>query len=246
MFDVILLVVITLVAGVLNGATAMGFAILTAVGLSLVVDAKMAVLLLAITNPFVSGLQLSRHRAAASDGLRRTARLGVGGIIGVPVGAVLLGLVDERIVALLLAIVTAAFIVNSLRRQRIHVSPRAEPYLSPLVGVVAGIANGALGVSGPVLGSYLLSLNLAASAFAFTISGLFFAMGVVRLVSLFALGQLNITLVLTGAALLVPALVGQGIGFRLQAVIPRETFRRAVLIALTIAAAALFVRALDP
>ena len=240
----VLLAVITLVAGVVNGATAMGFAILTAVGLSLVVDAKMAVLLLAVTNPVISGLQLSRHRAAASTGLRRAARLGVGGILGVPVGALVLGLVEERVVALLLALMTAAFVANSFRRQRIQVSERAEPYVSPVVGLVAGIANGTLGVSGPILGSYLLSLNLAASAFAFTISSLFLAMGVVRFGSLVAVGEMNLMVATTAAALLVPALVGQLIGFRLQAAVPRETFRRVVLLVMAVAAVALFARAL--
>lgn len=241
-----LLALITLVAGVLNGATAMGFAILTAVGLALVVDAKTAVLLLAVANPVMSGLQLARHRRTVSGSARRTIPLAVGGLVGVPIGASLLGVVDERVVATLLAIMTTAFVVSNVREQQRTIPARVEPFASPLVGLLAGVANGLIGASGPVLGSYLVSLRLAAPVFAVTISSIFFVMGIVRLISLITLGQIDLTIATLGAALLLPALAGQLVGFRLQEVIPRETFRRAILLALTIAAINLFVRALRP
>lgn len=237
------LIGLMLAAGAVNGWTSLGFAMVAAAGFALAVDAKTAVLLLAVTTPFISSMQILKHRRAA-PGWRRIVPLAAGGLAGVPVGAVLLGVLDANIIALLIGIMAVLFVVSSLGGRGPRIPPRAEPITGPAAGLMAGIANGTLGVSGPVLGSYLLAIGISPAAFGFSISLLFFAMGLVRLVSLAALEQLSLSLVVQGLALLLPALIGQQVGFRLQRLVAPAHARQGALVLVGIAGISLIARGL--
>ncbi|MGH2455055.1 MAG: sulfite exporter TauE/SafE family protein [Candidatus Limnocylindria bacterium] len=238
--------VIVFLAGMSTGTTGLGFAQLSAVGLAFVVDAKSAVILLAITVPPVSTVQLLRHRSSMGEWRSRMAVLFACCLIGVPIGAFLLTVLPVRIIALLLGMFTLAFVVTRLRRPTFGIGPRHERLIAPLVGVTAGIFNGTIGVSGPVLGSYLIAIGVSAATFAFTIQTLFLTMTLVRLGGLVALGEINSPLLLTGGLLLVPALTGQSAGFWLQGRVSERGFERAVLVVMAIAGVGLLLRGIAP
>jgi uncharacterized membrane protein YfcA len=73
---------------------------------------------------------------------------------------------------------------------------------------------------------------------------LFLAMNVIRFAGLIAVGALGAGTLILGGALLVPAIVGQRIGFGLQRRVSRPVVERVVLVLLFLAAVSLLVRAL--
>ena len=100
--------------------------------------------------------------------------------------------------------------------------------VAPLVGLIAGVCSGTLAVSGPVLGAYLLALDVSATTFAFTVSLMFVSMSLLRLGGLILAGELAPWLAL-GLGLLPPAIVGQRVGFWLQGRVSRQIFQRVAL-----------------
>lgn len=219
---------VVFLAGVTNGTAGLGYAQVAAAAFALLIDPKAAIVLLSITVPVSAGAQIVKQRRNGPR-LARIGSLFVGGLAGVPLGVLLLTVAPARLLALLLGIFTILFVASSLRRVPLRVPAAFEPLLSPLIGVTAGICNGAVGVSGPVLASYLLALDLPAATFAFTISTMFTIMGLLRLAGLIVSGAITPLLWLVGLGLIPPMMVGQQVGFWLQRRVSRETFRRCVL-----------------
>jgi uncharacterized membrane protein YfcA len=238
------LIALMLAAGLVNGWTALGFAMIAAAGFALAVDPKTAVLLIAVTTPFISSMQLINHKSSF-PGWRRLAPIAIGGCVGGALGAVLLGVLHADAIALLLGAMAVLFVVSTFANRGPRIPASAERYTSPVAGVAAGVANGTVGVSGPVLGIYLIALGLTPAAFGFTISLLFFAMGLVRLVSLGALGQLTWAIVGTGVGLVIPALIGQQIGFRLHHWVKPARARQAARVLIGVAGITLILRGLN-
>jgi uncharacterized protein len=238
------LVMIVLAAGVVNGWTSVGFAMIAAAGFALAIDPKTAVLLLAVTTPFISSIQILNHRRHA-PGWRRLIPLGIGCFIGVPIGALLLGVLARETIALLIGLLAVFFVVTSLGGRGPSIPASWERVTAPAAGIAAGVANGTVGVSGPVLGSYLLAIGTSPAAFGFSISVLFFSMGLVRIASLVALEQLPAALIAMGALLLIPALVGQQVGLRLHRFVPPDRARQGALVVIGIAGISLIARGLQ-
>jgi uncharacterized membrane protein YfcA len=122
------------------------------------------------------------------------------------------------------------------------VTPRAERRIAPAVGALAGVSNGALGASGPILGSYLLALGLTGRHFVFAISLTFAVMSAIRVGTLAVLGAYTLTVVLVGLGLALPAWIGQRLGFWLQGRLSPQAFQRVILVALLAASANLLYR----
>lgn len=105
----------------------------------------------------------------------------VGVALGTAIGIGFLTGSHTALVSIALGGVLILYSVVGLLSTRLHVSARAEPWLSPLIGVVTGIINGATGVSVMPLVPYLSSIGLQRDA-------LIQAMGLVFMVAMLALG----------------------------------------------------------
>jgi uncharacterized protein len=238
-----MLVALVFAAGVVNGWTSIGFAMITAAGLALAIDPKLAVLLLAVTNPFVSSVQILNHRRHA-PGWRRLVPIALGSFAGVPLGAALLGILTRDMIAIVLGGVALFFVTTTLLGRGPRIPSRWERPTAPVAGLVAGMANGTVGVSGPVLGTYLVAIGTSPAAFGFSISALFLSMGIVRLASLLVLDQLTTSLLVSGALLLVPALLGQQAGLWLHRRVAPARARQGALIVMGVAGLSLIIRGL--
>ena len=237
----IVLALVVFAAGIVNGWTSIGFAMITAAALAVAIDPKVAVLLLAVTNPVISSVQIVNHRSQA-PGWQRLVPVAIGAFVGVPVGAVLLGILPRDAVALLLGLLAVFFVLTTLAGRGPIIPTGWRPVAAPIAGLAAGVANGTVGVSGPVLGTYLMAIGTNPAAFGFSISLLFLSMGVVRLVSLVVLGQLTGSLIITGVLLLVPALLGQQLGLQLHRLASPERARQGALLVVGVAGLSLIAR----
>ncbi|CAN5650460.1 hypothetical protein BH23CHL7_BH23CHL7_01950 [soil metagenome] len=232
------MIVLVLVGGIVSGATAMGGAQFIAAGLAFIVDPRSAVILLAVLNLPMAALQVVHQRRRASE-LGALRWLFIPAVIGVPCGLLALSVVSARGISIVLGLLMLAFVAVQLTRFRPAIPARHQGWLSPVVGGLAGVATGMVGVAGPVLATYLIMLRLPPVTFASTISRVYLALSVVRFAGLVVLNELTASALVLAGALLVPAFVGQRIGFALQGRASPRAFQLAVLALLAAAGVSL-------
>lgn len=230
------------VAAFVNGTIGFGFALLAVNALAAVLDAKTGVIVMSVITPITTGLQSWHHRDRR-DVLPRLRAMIAASLVGSLVGTQLLVRLPGHAITLALGVFTIWFAVRSMRAERPPMAGSTERWLGPIAGVVGGISNGALGASGPVFGSYLTAIGLRGADFAFAISIAFFAMAILRIGLLAALDQYTLTIVGTGLALAVPAVLGQRVGFWFRGRLRTRALYRGVLVVLLVAGVNLLVRA---
>lgn len=238
---VVALVVAVFGAAFVNGVIGFAYALLAVNALAVALGAKDGIVVLSLLTPFVNGLQVWRYRRQAAT-FPRLGVLIVGAMVGTAVGAQILVLLPGYVVSLALGLFTAVDALFELRGRRGSLPSGLERRLAPVVGMVGGLTNGALGAAGPVLGLYLLSIGIRGAAFAFAISAAFFAMSLVRVVAFAVLGQFTVAAVVLAAILLAPSVAGQRVGFWLRARLAGSTVERVVLAVLLLASLNLLYR----
>lgn len=214
---IFLAIVVYLVAG-------FGFALLAMPIMTFAIPVEQAVavvLLLAIVS---TGQQAVAHRRTIRVPLAR--RLTLSSFAGMPLGLVILNVVDDRTlrIALGLAVLVAtAVLMRDLTLD--HVGPA----LDYSAGFVSGVANASIGTNGPPLVFDLHSRRLAANEFRGTIA-VVFACGNVFTLTLFLVDGKITRDVLIAAAVAAPAwIVGALLGRAIQPMVPEHHFRRLVL-----------------
>jgi uncharacterized membrane protein YfcA len=125
----------------------------------------------------------------------------------------------------------------------LRTTPAQSRRWSPAVGTAAGLFQGAIGMSGPIVGSWIHSYRLPRGVHILSVTTLFFVIGVARLVVLVTSGALA---GLVGATLLacVPVLACIPIGTAIRRRISPGGFDVAVVGILAVSAVALCLRTL--
>jgi uncharacterized membrane protein YfcA len=231
-------------AGCLAGTTGVGFAAIASVALALLLDARSAVLLISGITPLVLLMPVLRYRQLAPQA-RRLRPMFLTMPLGVLLGVWLLVRLPPAAIALGLGVLTVVSVLVAWRRGAAALPARWERLGTPLIGVLAGALNSAMGVSGPVLGVYLLSLRLEPRLFAFSVNAMFVSMSVLRLLLLLGLGELTAASVLFSLALCVPAFVGLRVGFWLEERLDARAFERLLLGVLLVTGCQLVQRGLS-
>lgn len=240
---ILLLAIVTFLAGISQGATGLGFAQITATAMSLLIEPKAAIVILAITVGPIAGVQaihLRRERLSTE----RISRVIVGTLVGVPIGISLLNVLPTRAIAALLGGFTLLYVLSAVLRMELWLSPSQERVIGPAAGVAAGVANGSIGHSGPILIVYSMALKLPPRTFAQTISVLFAVMGIFRLGGFVVAGNIDPRTLVVGLLMLVPAVIGQRLGFTANRFLSRRVFEVIVLISLAFGSVALLGRAI--
>ncbi len=235
------LALVVFVAAAVNGVAGFGFALVMVASLAIVIEPRPAVVLLSLITPAVQTFQL-RHHWAFRDVAGRLRTMLAASVIGTIIGANLLVILPGYVLAIALGLFALWYVIGSLRKSPMLVTERTERRIAPAVGALAGISNGTLGASGPILGSYLLAIGLTGRYFVFAISLTFMVMSIIRVGTLAVLGEYTVPLIVLGLGLAIPAWAGQRLGFWLQGRLSTTAFQRVILVALLAASANLLYR----
>ena len=100
------------------------------------------------------------------------------------------------------------------------------------VGLVAGGLQGATGISGPLLTTWLHGFGLPPRAYVFAISSMFFVFSTVQTVTLAGIGLYTPTRLLESLLALVPILLALPLGVRAARRLSAQTFQRVILVLL--------------
>lgn len=235
------LTVIILAIGVgafVKGVTGTGLPQIAIPVMAAVIGVERAVIIMAIP-----GIVSNAWLVWANRDVRRETRdlpaLTATGVVGAVLGTVVLTTVDGRLLSLALAVVILGYVAVVVWHPGLSLPPRLTRYTSPPVGLMAGGLQGATGVSGPLLSTYLHGFALAPAAYVLSLSSLFLVFSVVQVGTLAGLGLYSLAVLRDSLLALVPIALMLPLGNRLSRRLPATTFRRIVLVGLALTASAL-------
>jgi uncharacterized protein len=187
--------VAVVIAAVLFGATVksitgMGLPLIAIPIISLVTSPATAIAVLALPNAAQNMVLLVRHldQRRGSVGL---VSLLVAGVVGAVIGTITLGVVPDTVTLSALFLVVALYLISALRMPDLRVPATTARRWAPAVGFVAGLFQGGVGISGPIVGTWHHALRLSRDAFVFSVTVVFAVTGLTQFIVLLATGKLS-------------------------------------------------------
>ena len=226
--EIAVIIAAVLVGSLVKSVTGMGFPIIAVPIMSLYTGPATAIAVIAIPNAAQNlGIAWShRHAHAETEGL--SVFCGVG-VLGAVAGALTLGVVPEDLTSAVLVVAIAAWVLQTLRRPDLVVRPEQRSLANPLAGALAGIFQGAAGISGPIVAAWHHGLRLSREAFILSIATAFFLTGTAQIAVLGARGELSGRFGVS-AVLTIIVLGTIPIGSRLRDRLSGPAFERLVLV----------------
>lgn len=233
----------SLLGAFVKSVTGMGYPLLAVPLLTLAIGVEDAVVIVAFPNICANALLCWHARAGRAEARDLPVLVGTA-LAGAVVGTSLLVTLPEEPLLVMLAGAIAVFVVTFLRSPELRLAPATTHRWSPAVGAVAGVMQGALGVSGPVVGAWMHGYRLSPRAYVFSVTMIFGTSGTVQLALLGAAGEVTAERAGVSALALVPVLAVLPVGARLRDRLAGRGFDLAVLAVLLASGAALVVRVL--
>ena len=240
MLSLLFVCAIFFVAGAVKGVVGLGLPTVAVGLLALIMTPAQAAALVIIPSLVTNLWQLFGPGFATQ--MRRLATLLVGIGVGTWAGAGSLAADHSGRAPAALGIMLIAFALLNLSPLRLSVPTRAEPWLSPLMGIATGFISAATGIYAIPFVPYMHALGLdrdaLVQALGIGFTGATLALGA----DLVRVGALEGSLAMMSIVALVPALIGMGLGQWLRGRIREDAFRVCFLLALLALGAHLALR----
>ena len=223
-----------------KAVTGMGLPLIAVPVAALFVDLTDAIVVIAFPNVLANLILAAREWDSRSD-TRDLPILAGCGVVGAVLGTVLLVSVSETPLLVLLVASIFGYIAIFLLNPDLRVTAQQSRVWSPVVGGVAGAFQGAIGISGPIVGSWVHAFRLERSPYIFSITTLFFLTGATQLAVLLGAGELS-GRVTASLLACIPVLASIPLGTWLRGHISARGFDYAVLTLLGVSGLALVMR----
>ena len=151
------------------------------------------------------------------------------GGVGAVVGTWVLKTADQRILSIAVGVLVLGYVVLRLAKPGFRLRRSAERLLSPAVGLGGGVLQGATGMSGPVLVTYLHSCRLPTPVYLVSLVTLFQVFTMVQVGALIGLGIYSTTNLIDGLFAVVPMAIALPLGVRLAVRLSGRSFDAWVL-----------------
>lgn len=221
-----------ILAAVFTGAliksvTGMGLPLVALPVIALATSVETAVAVLAIPNTAHNLALAVRHRDHRHE-TRHLGRFCAAGIVGAAIGTWSLGVVPDGVLMTALLVIVAGYLVNRTRDPSMIIGDAAGRRWSAPIGGLAGLFQGATGISGPIVGIWHHGLRLNRNAFVLSISWVFLITGATQTVLLAIRGSLGGRIGVS-LALLVIVILTIPFGEQLRVGLSGRTFDRLVI-----------------
>jgi hypothetical protein len=229
-----------IVGSTVKAVTGMGLPVIAIPVAALFVDLQDAVVTIAFANVLANGVLAARERSHVGE-TRDLPVLAVAGVLGAVVGAFAFVHLPEEPLVVLLIVAIAVYVITFFAHPDLATPPERSRRLAPVVGSVAGMFQGAIGISGPIVGSWIHSYRLPRGAHILSVTSLFLVSGATQFTVLVANGELS-GRVLASSVACVPVLATIPLGTRLRERVSGRGFDLAVVGVLVVSAVALGVK----
>ncbi|KMW57917.1 putative membrane protein [Candidatus Rhodobacter oscarellae] len=226
--NVILIACAFAAGGVLKGAAGAGAPILAVPLLALLYDVPLAVALFVMPNVISNLIQAVQYRGALAERRFVIAFAGAG-VAGAVLGTLALAAADPEVLMLGVAVVVLVYVVFRLSRPDWQLPMRLARGLVVPAGLVAGVMQGAAGISAPVSVTFLSAMQMPRATFIATVSVFFLAMGLVQLPTQVLLGIMTWERFWLGCLALIPLTACMPLGAWIGRRLSREVFDRVIL-----------------
>ena len=241
--QLIVTLVVIAVASLVKAITGTGFPLIVTPILTLFLPLEDVVAIVAVPNAVSNVVLAGRERGHWPDTRDLPTILGFG-LVGAVAGTFVLVSVPERPLLLALAALVVAFVANSLRRPDFEIGPDRSRRWSPAVGFAAGVSQGAVGISGPIVVPWIQSYRLPRNAQVLSVTSIFLVTGMAQVATLAANGEYGGERLGLALVAIVPTLAAIPLGTRLRERLGRSAFDRAVLGIIGLSGLSLLLRAL--
>ena len=217
---------IVFIAGFIQGLAGFGAALIAVPLLSLVLDIKTVIPLVAMLGLVLLTIMFVKLRDHVD--YRKAAMLAAGSVPGLPFGIYALKNFDEAAIRLALAVVLVAYSLFSLlvKEPRIGMSEK----FGVVFGFVSGVLGGAITTNGPPVIIYAALQGWEGNRFKATLTGFFLINGVLIVIA-HAAGGVTTHATLEWFARLAPFMAaGTLAGSRFYDALDQETFRKTVYV----------------
>lgn len=238
--EVLVVLAASLVGAFVKSVTGMGYPLFAIPIISLVLGIEDAVVIVAGPN-MLANLTLCWAARDGRAAARDVRRLVLSGLAGAVIGTFVLVRAPEEPLQLLLAATIVGYVVIFLRAPALRIDPGTSRRWSPVVGGAAGVMQGAVGVSGPVVATWIHGYRLPAQAYVFSVTAVFGASGSVQFWLLLAAGEVTAARASVAALAAVPVLGMIPVGARLRRRLGGRDFDKAVLFVLVVSGLALVI-----
>ncbi len=229
--------------GIIKGATGAGAPIIAVPVMAMTFGVEVAVVTFTVPSLIMNLVQGWQFRAHILPPVF-TWSYALAGAVGAIIGTWLLATVTPELLLLAVAGVVLVYITFRLTVPGWVLSHGTASRIVVPIGVIAGILQGATGVSAPVSITFLNAMQLARPVFIATISVFFVMMSAVQVPTLVWLGLMDWTRFGYALAAVVPLLAFMPVGSYLARHISRLAFDRVILGLLALVALRLIWRAL--
>ena len=235
--ELAIVLVAVVIGAIAKAVTGMGLPLIVIPIASLFIDVNDAIVVIAFPNLLANAYLAGRERTSYNE-TRDLPTLAIAGVIGAVAGTLLLVNIPERPLVIAVIVAIVGYVVLFFAHPELRIGPERSKRFAPAVGGIAGVFQGAVGISGPILGSWIHSYRLPRGAHIFSVTSLFFITGLAQLIVLIATGELSGRVVATLLAC-IPVVAVIPIGTRLRNSVSVRGFDLATVGMLVVSALAL-------
>ncbi len=241
--EIVIILGVSCIAALIKSTTGMGYPLVLLPALALFIDVAEAIAIVAPSNLVLNGQLTWKMRERHSEAIT-LPRFLAGAGLGAIVGTALLPVLPDRGLRVVLIAVIVLFLANRISPRAFAMSHADGQRLAPAVGTVAGLFQGAAGISGPIVTPWFLSLNVARDAYIYAVAMVFALSGVLQIGVLSVQGAFTVPTLLLGLSLIPVAFAIFPLGAIVRDRISVVAFERIVLVLLAVSALSLLVKVL--
>ena len=211
-----------------KGAFGIGLPIIAIPFLSTYLGVEHAIVVMTIPT-FASNVWIVwRYRAMISSFPHLTPSLLLAAV-GTLGGAWVLAALDDRALIWLLIVWIAAYLLNLAFNPDFRLEGKAAERAAPAIAVVAGVSQGATGISGPVVATWIHSYRLHGEVYVFGVSIMFLVIAGVHILAVSGIGLMDQERLLQGVLAAVPTLLFVQLGMWCTRYVSKKWFNRIIL-----------------
>jgi len=227
---------VTLFAGFVKGAVGFAMPLIMVSGMTAVLDPRLAVAAIVLPIVLSNGLQAFRKGLGpAVEAIRDSWRYVVSVCIAIAIFAQFVPHIDPQAFYLILGIPVVLISLVQLLGVRFTIAPENRWWVEWIAGILSGVLGGLAGTWGPTTVLYLMAIDMP-KVRQIVVQGVIYGAGSVTLFfAHIASGVLNPGTAPFSALMILPALLGMWVGFRVQDRLDQQVFRRVVLSVLIVA-----------
>ncbi len=238
--DLVLIALASLAGSFVKSVTGMGYPLLAVPFLSLFMGVHDAVVIVALPNT-ITNLAINVDARDSRHETRDLGMLGTTMVIGAVLGVMLLVYLPEEPLILALVATIVMFVVHYFRAPDRTMKPSTARVWAPPVGLAAGVMQGAIGISGPIVAMWLHGYRLSKNAYVYSVTLLFLLAGSAQLVMLAITGEFTADRLTAVGVAFVTALSVVPVGTRMRGRLAGHVFERLVVLLLIVSAVSLLI-----